>query len=164
MLCNEYVLKLPWPYLLKHAFVVITYYYGNGLYSGKFAISLSGMEAAENYAAAIDKVAPSVWEEQPFSCQRRCKEVVCHNCKKGVHCKSAPWKIRQDMISSWGKSESDSHFRRVNQSLQTITVELELEVNKMPIAVGSTIGIHWLLKPTLCWQAHHDYHQERIMM
>jgi len=54
------------------------------------------------------------------------------------------------MISSWGKSESDSHFRRVNQSLQTITVELELEVNKMPIAVGSTIGIHWLLKPTLC--------------
>ena len=53
----------------------------------------------------------------------------------------------KDMISSWGKSESD--FRRVNQSLQTITVELELEVNKMPIAVGSTVGIQWFFKPTL---------------
>ena len=57
----------------------------------------------------------------------------------------------KDMISSWGKSESDSRFRRVNQSLQTITLKLELEVNKMPIAEGSTpVGIHWFFKPTLC--------------
>ena len=34
----------------------------------QFAISLSGTEAAENYAAAIDKVALSVWVGKPFSC------------------------------------------------------------------------------------------------